>query len=232
MIVIPPKYEPRLLTEKEKEGYLSWSLDFFTNTDLWQNPTLDITIQLEVTQAYELYQCCRSPESTFFSFLLWHLAQVLPKHPCFNLRLIEQKWYIINNPPIIVPAAVGGKERFAEIILENISKISYRDFVPQYSFLLKAVREGKGKRPQLNTFLLSCPIGNLPNLQFTGLTLHWQKNLIEGQPLFYFGKRYWLKDKLYIPFAAKLHHATTDPLLLDLLIQDFQNQFTHQDEPK
>ena len=122
----------------------------------------------------------------------------------------------------------GGKERFAEMILENISKLSYREFVQKYSVLLKTIREGKGKRPQSTTFLLSCPIGNLPNLQFTGLTLHWQKNVIEGQPMFYFGKRYWQQDKLYIPFAAKLHHAITDPFVLDLLIQDFQNQFTNR----
>jgi chloramphenicol O-acetyltransferase len=226
MILIPSEYEPKLLEEKEKEGYLGWSLDFFTKTDILQTPCLDITIQLEVTQAYNLYQSSRSQESTFFAFLLWHLGQILPLHPCFNLRLIEKKWYIINNPPIIVPVAVGGKERFAEMVLENISKLSYREFVEKYSVLLKTIREGKGKRPQITTFLLSCPIGNLPNLQFTGLTLHWQKNAIEGQPMFYFGKRYWQQDKLYIPFAAKLHHGTTDPYVLDLLIQDFQNQFT------
>ena len=68
MILIPSEYEPKLLEEKEKEGYLSWSLDFFTKTDILQTPCLDITIQLEVTQAHNLYQSFQSQESTFLAF--------------------------------------------------------------------------------------------------------------------------------------------------------------------
>lgn len=222
---IPDKYQPRLLAESEKEGYLNWSLNFFTTTDIYQNPSIDITLQLEVTKAYKIYQLIKDENSTFFAFLLWHLVKTISKHLYFNLRLVHNQWYVIENPPITVPVALGGKDRFGEMVLEDVNRLFLVDFIRQYRTKLNQIRAGKGQRPETTIFLLSCFIGNLPNLQFTGLTLHWQKSLIEGQPQFYFGKRYWQNDKLFIPFAIKLHHAVTDPFMLDLLIQDFQSQF-------
>jgi chloramphenicol O-acetyltransferase len=218
------KYQLEILTEKRKEGYLNWSLDFFTNSDVLQVPYIDITIQLEVTQAYAIYQTKSKEGSTFFAFLLWHFAQVLPRHPDFNFRLWQNQWYLVHNPPFVVPVAVGGKARFWEMVLENVRHLAYAQFVSYYRQQLNTIKEGFGSRADEMTFQISCLMGNLPNLQFTGLTLHWQQGSIIGQPMFYFGKRYWQENKLYIPFAAKLHHATTDPLVFDLLLQDFQNQ--------
>lgn len=48
-MIIPEKYQPRLITEAEKEGYLNWSLNFFTNPNILQNPYIDLTLQLDVT---------------------------------------------------------------------------------------------------------------------------------------------------------------------------------------
>ncbi|MBL1209658.1 CatA-like O-acetyltransferase [Geminocystis sp. GBBB08] len=227
MIIIPEKYQPRLLNEIDKEGYLNWSLDFFTKNDILQNPSIDLTIQLEVTKAYKIYESVKNKESTFFAFLIWNLVKILPNHFCFNLRLFENNWYILDNPPIVIPIAIGGKERFSEMVLEDVNQLSYNDFIRQYRWNLENIRKGEGKRVEAVTYLLSCFIGNLPNLRFTSLTLHWQKNLIEGQPMFYFGERYWKKEKLYIPLAVKLHHSVTDPFVYSLLIQDFQNQFNN-----
>lgn len=224
-MLISEKYKPRLLTEKEKEGYFNWSLDFFTKKDVWQNPTIDLTLQLDVTNAYKIYEKVKNKESTFFAFLLWHLVTTLPKHFSFNLRLVEQDWYIIENPPVVIPVAVGGEERFKEIVLENVVNSNYDDFISKYRLQLNLIRQGGGKRVNDLTFLLSYFVGNLPNLRFTGLTLHWQKNYIEGQPMFYFGQRYWQNNQLYIPLAVKLHHSVTDPFVYDLLIHDFLDNF-------
>jgi chloramphenicol O-acetyltransferase type A len=228
LMIIPNEYQPRLLDEKTKEGYLNWSLDFFTDPNIVQVPCIDITIQLDVTHAYKLYQENPIEGATFFSFLVWHLVQTLKDHFSFNLRRIENQWFILDNPPVMIPVAVGGKDRFCEMFLENIGEISYEDFVIQYRQQLDQIRNGKGKRAESETYLLSCFIGNLPNLQFTGLTLSWQNREIVGHPRFYFGKRYWQNKQLFIPFAAKLHHATTDPFVLDLLIQDFLQKFSNE----
>jgi chloramphenicol O-acetyltransferase type A len=223
---IPSKYQPRLLEEAVKEGYLNWSLDFFTDPQTIPVPYVDITIQLDVTNAYKLYQTNCVEGATFFSFLTWHLLQTLKSHFCFNLRRIENQWFILDNPPVVIPVAVGGQERFREMALENVSQISYPEFITQYRQKLDHIRSNQGERTTPEIFLLSCFLGNLPNLQFTGLTLHSQQSEIIGQPYFYFGKRYWQNDQLFIPFAAKLHHACKDPFVLDLLIQDFLKRFT------
>ncbi|OUL21799.1 CatA-like O-acetyltransferase [Nostoc sp. 106C] len=224
-MIIPNQYQSRLLDDKAKEGYLNWSLDFFTDPNVIQVPCVDITIQLDVTDAYKMYQTNPIKGATFFSFLTWHLVQSLKNHFCFNLRLIKNQWFILDNPPVMIPVAVGGQERFSEMLLENVSQTSYQDFIIQYRQKLDQIRNGKGERAKVETFLLSYFIGNLPNLQFTGLTLHWRSSEIIGHPYFYFGKRYWQNDQLFIPFAAKLHHACNDPFVLDLLIQDFKERF-------
>ena len=38
------------------------------------------------------------------------------------MRLVDDQWYILDNPPVIIPVAIGGKERFKELFLEDISK--------------------------------------------------------------------------------------------------------------
>ncbi|MBN3926022.1 CatA-like O-acetyltransferase [Nostoc sp. NMS4] len=224
-MIIPIKYQPRLLDDKAKEGYLNWSLDFFTDANVIQVPCIDLTIQLEVTDAYKMYQSNPQEGATFFSFLIWHLVQTLKNHFSFHLRLIENQWYILDNPPVTIPVAVGGQDRFWEMLLENISQMSYPEFISQYRQKLELIRKGKGQRVEVETFSLSCCFGNLPNLQFTGLTLNWRRDEIIGQPYFYFGKRYWQNNQLFIPFAAQLHHACNDPFVFDLLIQDFQQRF-------
>jgi chloramphenicol O-acetyltransferase type A len=224
-MIIPSEYQPRLLDNSAKEGYLDWSLDFFTNPDISQVPYVDITIQLDVTNAYQSYQATPTTGATFFSFLIWHLLQSLKNHCGFNLRLVKNQWFVLDNPPVVIPVAVNGKDRFREMVLENISQSSYQEFIVQYRQKLDCIRNDRGQRTTPETFLLSCFLGNLPNLQFTGLTLHSQQTEITGQPHFYFGKRYWQNNQLFIPLAAKLHHASQDPWVLDLLIQDFLQRF-------
>ncbi len=144
------------------------------------------------------------------------------------MRFIEQQWYILKNPPILIPVAVGGKERFWEVILENVSKISYEEFITQYRAKVAQARKGQGSRAGWSNFCLSHCLDNLPNLQFTGLTLHWVKEGMVGQPMFYFGKRYEKGTSLLIPSAAKLHHGCADPFVLDLLLRDFKKRFTNE----
>jgi len=225
---IPSEYQPRVLDEKTKECYLNWSLDFFTNPDVIQSPYLHITMQMDVTNAYQSYGGTSVEGATFFSFLTWHLVQTLKNHFCFNIRLIENQWFILDNPPVVIPVAVGGVDRFREMTLENVSQISYENFISQYRQKLDNIRQGKGERIREEIFLLSRVCGNLPNIQFTGFTLMWKHAEITGQPLFYFGKRYWQNNQLFIPFVARLHHACTDPFLLDLLLQDFQQRFVEE----
>lgn len=224
--MIPLRYQAEPLSAALREGWLDWSLDFFTADDAVQNPHVDITVQLDVTDAYQHYQSVKHLGGTFFACLLWHLARTLACHPSFNLRKVDGAWYILHNPPVFVPVAVGGRWRFQEMLLEDTYRMEYADFVPYYEDNLCKARSFDLTRGNASEqFHLAHSIGNLPNLQFTGLTLHWHATRMIGQPFFYFGKRYAVDDKLFIPLAAKLHHACTDPLVFDQLIQDFQRGF-------
>ncbi len=223
---INPNYEAELLSTEQRAGWFDWSLDFFTDSSILQVPYVDITLQLDVTSAYESYQRQNLSDGSFFAFLMWHLLQAIKQQPSFKLRKVEGEWYFIHNPPIVIPVAVGGSQRFFEVVLEDSIKLSLVDFCKQFNAAVKLARSGQGQRATPEQFYFSTFFGNLPNLQFTGLTLHYRREVIDGQTLFYFGKRYQMNGRLLIPFAAKLHHATTDPFVLNALIDDWQRCMT------
>ncbi len=225
-IEIPAQYQPRLLTAVEREGYLDWSLAFFTDQSLLQIPYIDITLQLDVTQSYQVYQAHKTQGSSFFSFLIWHWMQCLRDHWALRLRYVHQQWYVLDNPPVMVSVAIGGKQRFTEMLLENSCYLDYPDFTQLYGQTLDKIRSGQGQRADDQTFCLATIFGNLPNLQFSGFTIHYRHETIQGQPWFYFGKRYWLNEKLLIPLCVKMHHANSDPFVLDQLITQFQARFS------
>ncbi len=222
-MLISEDYSTRLLTSEEREGWLNWSLDFFTEDPALQKPYVDITLQLDITETHDQYKK-QSISGSFFSFLIWHFMQILKDHLSFRLRQIEGKWYVIDNPPIFVPVAILGQQRFADLLLLNVTQMSYPEFSAYYLQQLSLARNGKAEKITAEIFFLSQFFGNLPNLQFTGLTLHSRHGPITGQSFFYFGKRYFLGEKMFIPFAAKLHHACADPFVLDLFLQDFQRR--------
>lgn len=214
----------RPLTDQERAGYLDWSLDFFTDRTVEQDPFIDITLQLDVTEAHARYRQLALPELTFFSYLIWHLAGALQGQLSFKLRKIEGEWCVLENAPIVVPVAIGGQMRFCELLLENVSQQSLAEFAGQYRRQLEAARAGQVPRMGPLTFLAACLMGNLPQLQFTALKLHWRKGDIQGQPNFYFGQRYTQDGRLMIPLAAKLHHACTDPFVLNRVIDEFRRR--------
>lgn len=225
--MIPERFQPEPLSAEIREGWLDWSLDFFGSGEERQDPHLDITVQLDVTEAYRQYLNVKHLGGSFFACLLWRLAQVLARQPSFNLRRVDGTWYILHNPPVFVPVAVGGAQRFQEMLLEDVRLMNYAGFIRYYDAQLQKARAFQLNRSDAGRYFhFAHSIVNLPNLQFTGLTLHWKSQQMIGQSLFYFGKRYQRDDKLFIPMAAKLHHACTDLLVFDLLIQDYQREIS------
>lgn len=212
----------RPLADNEKSGYLAWSLDFFTDSQVEQDPFIDITLQLDVTDAYAGYRGQAVPGLTFFSYLAWHLAHAMQGQIGFKLRKIDDAWFVLENAPIVVPVAVGGEMRFCELLLQDACRQTLPEFALQYRDQLDAARTGGAPRMAPLTFLAATLMGNHPQLQFTGLKLHWRKGDIQCQPCFYFGQRYSLGERLMIPMAIKLHHACADGFVLNALLEDFR----------
>lgn len=231
--MIPERYKPEPLSPEQQGSWLSWSLGFFTEPVL-QNPYLDVTLQQDVTAAYSAYQAGKAQSAgrgTFFAYLVWHLAQTLATHPSMNLRWIDGQWYLLRNPPIFIPVAIGGEKRFRGMVLDDVYQQPYPDFLDNYLHQLQQARQAQDKADTSEIFRYAQFIGNLPYLRFSALTLHWRPDQMVGQSYFYFGQRYREDNRLLIPLAAKLHHACTDPLLLNELLNDFARRFSANASP-
>ena len=232
--MIPERYKPEQVSPEQQGSWLSWSLGFFTEPVL-QNPYLDVTLQQDVTAAYAAYQASKDEfagQGTFFAYLVWHLAQTLAAHPSMNLRWIDGHWYLLRNPSIFIPVAIGGKERFRGMVLDDVYQQSYPDFVDNYARQLQQARQPEVRQNDTSeVFRYAQFMGNLPYLRFSGLTLHWRPDQMVGQSYFYFGQRCRDGDRLMIPLAAKLHHACTDPLMLNELLSDFAKRFSANASP-
>ena len=232
---IPASYLPEPINPATLAGWLGWSLPFFSAPVL-QNPHIDLTLQLDVTEAFAHYQRSQSESesgqhdgaaASFFAFLVWHLAQTLAQHPSFNLRCVDGQWVRLHNPPVFIPVAVGGAVRFRDLVLENVYQQDYPAFLANYRTLLALARSPGGAPPVAHeAFSLAHFMGNLPNLRFSGLTLHWRADQMIGQSSFYFGQRYDQGGRKLIPLAVRMHHSCTDPFVLNAVITDFQNRFT------
>lgn len=228
MFSIPASYLPEPIDPAALPGWLSWSLPFFSEPVL-QNPHVDLTLQLDVSNAFAQYRHPPEPvagQVSFFAFLVWHLAQTLAQHPSFNLRCVAGQWHVLRNPPIFIPVAVGGDVRFRELVLDNVYQQDYPTFLDNYRTLLAQARAPEQGLPCASDVLRHAHfMSNLPHLRFSGLSLHWRADQAVGQSSFYFGQRYAEGERTLIPLAVRMHHSCTDPFVLNGLIADFQRRF-------
>jgi chloramphenicol O-acetyltransferase type A len=221
---IPPRFAPSPLSESERQGWLAWSLPFFTDPTHPQNPHLSITLPLDVTAALRRHRA-GDPGATFFAWLAWSLLQVMAAHPAFLLRQVREEWWLIRNPPLVVPVAVGGRQRFVELVLEDVIAEPWPHFAARYSRGLQALRAGEVRRADSDAYNLGVVVGNLPNLPFTGFSLHNHGGDAAGRCVFYVGQRSERDGVTTMPLAVQLHHATADPYVLDQLLRDWRHRY-------
>lgn len=218
-------YGLRPLTSDERQGWLDWSLDFFSDARTPQSPYLDITLAVDVTQAWHRHDARRQEGSSLFAWLTWSLLQTLARHPGFRMRQLDGEWWVVENPPLVVPVAVGGSQRFVEMVLPDGIGSSWESYASRYAEQLARLRSGVVQRAAWNEFSLGVLFGNLPHLAFTGLTLHSHGGDAPGRCSFYAGQRHWQGHRLIMPLAVKLHQASADPWLLDQLLADWRRSY-------
>lgn len=211
---------------EHRSSYEKWSLDFFHDKEIVADPLLQMTLQLNLTKAVENFNLNykKIEGASFTAFLMWHLINSTNKHPYFRYRKINEKWYIFDHLPLFSPVAIGGDLRFKDLILNPPSKYSLVDFLIYYRETLNETLNKKEEEftavdPTL--WFNSWFVGNLPNLQFTGFTLH--KSAVEnGRPYFYFGKRYQQGNETMIPLLINFDHSNLDPFVISSFMEDFQ----------
>ncbi|HAA10453.1 MAG TPA: hypothetical protein DCE41_01675 [Cytophagales bacterium] len=218
------RYAGRKLDLESLSSYEQWALPFFHRTDAVKEPHLQMTLQLDITEALVYYRKEVKPlaGATFTGYLIWHLAQTSQGHPCFRYRCIEGEWYILDNPPVFTPIAIGGDARFSETLLENVIPATLAEFFPYYQSQLERARNREDFQPLSNLeWGGALFVGNLPNLQFSGFSLHMPATST-GRPYFYFGKRYQQGDRDFIPMLVTFDHANLDPFVLSPFMEDFE----------
>ena len=217
------QYEVIPLDTAQLEGnYQPWALNYFTNPELVPNPYLDITILLDISSTVvDWQQQIFQQGGTLTGWLVWNLLQALKTFTCFQWRYINGQWFEVKNPPLFSPIVVDKVDRFASLIIENPFKLSWPEFAFHWTESKQRLqRDGNFANNDTLVFGFSHFIGNLPHLYFTGLSLHYPTSFC--QPFFYLGQRRCDGQGVTtMPLAAKLHHASADPYLFELLLQKY-----------
>lgn len=220
-------YQGELLSSHDLSFYERWAMDYFHDDQHVSDPYLSITLDLPLGAARDNYQNhFQSAEgASFQGFLIWCLARALKSEWIFSTRNINGKWYRFDNLPIFCPIAVGGELRFKDVILENVTALSWPEFARYYR---KSVDCNDAKLEVLPQEVWAlCPfIGNLPNMAFSSFQIHRNK-LKTGRPLFYFGQRKTINGEPSVPLSISFDHANSDPFVLDKLLATF-NELTTQ----
>ena len=218
------RYQGRKMQPEELTSYENWALDFFHQEEFVREPYLQMTLQVDITQALATYRARfgDNEQASFTSYLMWHLVQTSQQHHAFRYRKLSDGWYLFDNLPVFAPIAVGGEARFSEVLLEDVAIQPLDDFFGYYRSVIKAAtfREEFAPLPHI-IWACSHFIGNLPNLQFSAFTLHMPR-MNFGRPFFYFGKRYQQGNPTMIPLTIAFDHANLDPFVLSAFMEDFE----------
>ncbi len=204
--------------------YEQWALTFFPDSTHITDSCVDMTVQVDITDALQRYRTSSlATEGSFTARLTWALTLAACDVECFCWRRLGDSWYRFENLPLFFPVATGRKERFGEVLLENVSGMEWAEFASIYQKAISRVMETSDDTfnalPEA-IWRIAIFVGNLPTLRFTSLRPH-QSVARTGRPIFYFGQRYREGERVIIPLAAYFDHANADPVMLTKLIDRF-----------
>ena len=219
-------YQGSPLNMDSLSEYQQWALPFFHNEDIIKNPKLSMTLQLELSEARNCYEQSfqQVPNASFQAYLVWNLAKALAQEWTFSTREIEGQWYSFKNLPLYFTVAVGGPQRFKEVLINDVVTMDWASFSKAYRQSIDKENIKVGDIPPL-TWAISHFIGNLPNLNFTSFQIH-QGVMEAGRPTFYLGQRHQRHGKQMVPLSITFDHANSDPYVLDQLINTYQKLMT------
>lgn len=218
------KYEGHLIDVEKISQYEKLALKFFQNKDVIRDPNLQITLQVDISNAMDYFnaELKKFEFASFTGYLIWCTVKAMDKHPCFRYRKIEGEWYCFNNLSVFSPIAVGGNNRFSDIQIENVAKDSLIDFMKNYKAHVNQALASQADFSPIHPLVWAAShfIGNLPNLQFTGMQMH-SSVIDSGRPLFYFGKRYREGASWKVPLSITFDHSNIDFYILSAYMEDF-----------
>lgn len=226
---IVEKFGGTRLDESVLTHYERWAFGLFHDKRYVSDPNLEMTLQLDITAAEESYAATysRAPGASLTAYLTWTLLRAIARHPCFSYRDLGGQWYRLDRLPLFFPVATGTKERFQEVLIEDALHLDWRAFSARYRERIDRVLKNDCPYDPIphDEWMVAHFIGNLPELQFTSLRLHMPAQQV-GRPAFYFGKRYRSEGRLFTPLYILFDHGNLDPVVVNLLLKDFENIFS------
>jgi len=218
------KYEAIPIDENALSDYEKFAFKVFHDPSIVSNPNLEITIQFDITDVSKVYEkrYKKTKGSSFTAYLYWGLFQTIKKHPYFSYRRIDNRWYEFKNIPIFFPIAIGGKERFNTVMMEDVMGLEWPEFCKRYRLVIDDAMENKSPHVtiSLEMWHFAFFFGNLPNIQFSHFSLHVPVEHF-GRPAFYFGKRYTNGKKKHIPLYILFDHSNLDPYVESNFLEDY-----------
>lgn len=221
------EYSGHALDLEKLSDYDRDSMAYFTDSKTTRQPRLHISFDFDVTSIHSAFLHKAEINDTFTGYLTWGLIAAIRLHPYLSWRYIDGAWYTFEDLPLFIPVATGLLDnRFVSVTLKHVTTADRMSFSKRYKSAIEQALCDQSKvfGDQLHWSNYHF-IGNLPNLQFTGLMLH-ESGFETARPIFYFGRRYWKGDKYLTPLAIQFHHATFDPVRLSNFLADFNKVLT------
>lgn len=221
------EYSGHLLDLKSLSDYDRASMTYFTDHETTRQPRLNISFPLDVTRIHNTFEKMAKISDTFTGYLTWGVLAAMRLHPYLSWRFMNGRWYAFDDLPLFIPVATASPgNRFVSVILKHVAAANWLSFSKMYKSAIDEARQNWlnpfGDQLHWSNYHF---IGNLPDFQFTSLTLH-ESGIETARPIFYFGRRYENRDSLFVPLAIQFHHATFDPVRLSNFIADFNRILT------
>jgi chloramphenicol O-acetyltransferase type A len=197
-------------------------MKYYTDFKTYQSTDIGITLKLDISKKAKIYRqhYAQEPGASFSLYLMWTLVQAMQSIPGFNFRYIGGRWYEFNNLPLFTTLTIEGE--LNNFVFPNIVGSSWSDLCQLYL----SAKNKTSDTTQTNTYsypiyAIATHITNL-GLPFTSMSIPTPKKGIEiERPMFILGERTEKKDKLIMPFHAKLPHASLHPGLFQQLLSNW-----------
>jgi chloramphenicol O-acetyltransferase type A len=204
-------------------------MKYYTDHDTYHGQTdMAMTLKIDITTAEKTYKQhhANEPGATFSLYLMWTLMKAMQEIPGYNFRYINGRWFEFDNLPLFTTARINGE--INNLVLTDVVSSSWSTICEKYTTQKQQVGGMKATQSfSYPVFAIATHITSLP-LSFTSLHIPVPKKGVEiERPMFVMGQRVSKNDRLYMPFHAKLPHASLHPGLFQALLTGWERIREH-----
>lgn len=219
------KYHGKRIDISSLSAFQRDGMKYYTDFETYNgNTDIGITLNIDVTRAAKIYeqQYSKEPGATFTLYLMWTLIKAMQITSAFNYRFINGYWYEFANLPLFTTAAVSGE--LNNLKLNDVVSCEWPEFCQKFTEQINSLKSmGTTQTFPYPEYAIAMHITNI-QLPFHSISIPAPKKGIEiERPMFVMGQRIAKEGKVFMPFYAKLPHASLHPGLFRKLLQDWDS---------